>query len=222
MLKRTVSSLMPTTLRRRIIALSMLLVLVLTLSMVACTSPTPAPTPETTPPPILLSPTTLQITELAIDPAEVNPGERVLITANLTNTSDTEGSYTVRLFINNIAEVVREVTMPAGGTRALSFSGSMEIPGTYSVTLGERTEQFVVRESSETLILSSPAPETAAIAILSSPDPETAAPDQNTSSSCCGGGSSGSSQGGCSGCGSSSSSQSSGRSSSQGGCGCSG
>jgi len=138
----------------------------------------------------------------------------------LTNTGDTEDSYTATLYINNTAEAVREVTVPAETTLTLSFAGSPEIPGTYIVNLGDLTAQFVVRGSAETLILSSPDPEIAAI--LSSPDPEIATPDQNTSSSCCGGGSSGSSQGGCSDCGSSSSSQSNGRSSSRGGCGCGG
>ena len=160
MLKRTVSSLMPTTLRRRIIALSMLLVLVLTLSLVGCAGPmptlvptptqepTPIPTLEPTPNPIP-APAAFQIADLVVDPAEVNPGEKVTIAANLINIRDTKASYTVELKINDIAEIVKEITVPAGTTRVLSFSGylgSELIPGTYSVSLGERTGQFVVLE----------------------------------------------------------------------------
>ena len=188
--------------------------------------PTPAPNPEPAPAlvgtetPELTSesastlilattPTTFQITDLKINPAEVNPGEEFLITANLVNAGDFDATQTIELTVNNSPRLVTEVTMPAGETGEFRVVGREPLPGTYIVNLGDLTAQFVVRGSAETLI-------------LSSPDPETAVPDQNTSSSCCGGESSGSSQGGCSGCGSSSSSQSSGSSSSQGGCGCSG
>ena len=173
----------------------------------------PAPEPVQTTilePAPTLTPTTFQISDLEIDPAEVNPGESFLVTANLTNTGDSEDSYTVELRVNNTAKLVTEVTMSAGETAVLRVFGHEEVPGTYILDLNGVTEQFVVRELAATLI-------------LSSPDPGTTVPDQDTSSgSCCGGGSSGSSQGGCGGCGSSSSSQSSDRSSSQGGCGCGG
>jgi len=149
MLNRMIPGLMPTMLRRRIIAWCIVLVLVLTLSLVACAGPTstPAPTLNSTP-----ASAVFQITDLAINPAEVSPGEKVNISANLTNTGDTEGSYTVKLFINNTAEVVSEVTVPARTTQVLSYSGSSEIPGTYIVTLGERTEQFVVVEPGELIL----------------------------------------------------------------------
>jgi len=47
---------------------------------------------------------------------------------------------------------VSEVTVPARTTQVLSYSGSSEIPGTYIVTLGERTEQFVVVEPGELIL----------------------------------------------------------------------
>lgn len=245
MLRRIVSDLIPNIARQRVIVLCTSSVLILTVSLVACVSPTSIAEPDSIPEQILLSdtnpepapepvqttilepaptltPTTFQITDLEIDPAEVNPGESFLVTANLTNTGDFEDTYTVELRVNNTAKLVTEVTMPAGETAVLRVFGHEEVPGTYILDLNGVTEQFVVRELAATLILSSPDPGTAVI--LSSPDPGTTVPDQDTSSGCggCGGGSSGSSQGGCSGCGSSSSSQSSGSSSSQGGCGCGG
>ena len=232
MLRRIVSDLIPNIARQRVIVLCTSSVLILTVSLVACVSPTsivepntiaeqtpllaknPEPAPEPAQTTILesaptLTPTTFQITDLEIDPAEVNPGESFLVTANLTNTGDFEDTYTVELRVNNTAKLVTEVTMSAGETAVLRVFGHEEVPGTYILDLNGVTEQFVVRELAATLI-------------LSSPDPGTTVPDQDTSSGCggCGGGSSG--QGGCGGCGSSSSSQSSGGSSSQGGCGCGG
>ena len=234
MLRRIVSDLIPNIVRQRVIVLCTSSVLILTVSLVACVSPTSIVEPDSIPEQILLSdinpepapepvqttilepaptltPTTFQITDLEIDPAEVNPGESFLVTANLTNTGDFEDTYTVELRVNNTAKLVTEVTMPAGETAVLRVFGHEEVPGTYILDLNGVTEQFVVRGLAATLI-------------LSSPDPGTTVPDQDTSSGCggCGGGSSGSSQGGCGGCGSSSSSQSSDRSSSQGGCGCGG
>jgi len=232
MLRRIVSDLALNTVRRRVFALCTLSVLILTVSLVACASPIsivepntiaeqapllapnlePAPEPAQTTipgPAPTLTPTTFQISDLEIDPAEVNPGESFLITANLTNTGDFEDNYTVELRVNNTAKLVTEVTMSAGETAVLRVFGHEEVPGTYILDLNGVTEQFVVRELAATLI-------------ISSPYPGTTVPDQDTGSGCggCGGGSSG--QGGCGGCGSSSSSQSSDRSSSQGGCGCGG
>jgi len=85
--------------------------------------------------------------ELAISPAEANPGEEVAISARVTNTGGAEGSYTAELRIDNIVELVKEVTLPAGGATTLSFYRYSGIPGTYGVTLGELTGQFTVVET---------------------------------------------------------------------------
>ena len=142
-------------------------------------------------------PTGLQITDLEINPAEVNSGEKILVTANIANTGDFEANYPLELKVNGITKFTTEVTLPAGETVELRVSGREEIPGTYLLDLNGVTEQFVVRELEEAMI-------------LSSPDPGASVSDQNTSGGCggCGGGSSG----GCGGCGSGSSGGS--------GCGC--
>jgi hypothetical protein len=186
MLKRIMSGLLLTAVRGRIVAWSVLLLLVVMLFLGACAGPTqtstPAPTPsptptlESTPAPsqiLTLEPSanpTLQIADLAINPPQVSPGERATISANFTNTSDTEDSYTVELFINDVVEVVKEVTIPSGQTRELRFSEFFETPGTYRVNLGELTGQFVIVESGE-------------LAQSSTPGCCSGAPDSSTSDS---------------------------------------
>jgi len=101
---------------------------------------------------------TFQTAQLAINPAEVNPGVEVIITAQVTNTADTEGTYNAELRINDVKVATAEVTMAAGASRPVSFVGSLPTPGTYKVTwvehIGESlatelTGEFVVVESDE-------------------------------------------------------------------------
>lgn len=154
-----------------------------------------------------------QVTDLEVYPAEVNPGEQILITANIVNTGDFEANYAVELKINEIVKFTTEVTLPAGDTGELQVVGREVVPGTYTISLGRLTRQLVVRESTE------PQNEGGPI-LLGSPEPEDTVPEQNAGG-CCGSGSTGQSGCGCGG-GSSSPSGGNGESSSRGGCGCGG
>ena len=82
--------------------------------------------------------------ELAINPAEVNPGVEVIITAQVINTGDTEGIYTAGLMIDDITTATTEVTLAAGANQLVSFAGSMSAPGTYKVTWTELVGEFLV------------------------------------------------------------------------------
>lgn len=139
---------------RRIVIGTVLLSLILVVAACAGRASTPAssptPSPMLTPAPTQAQPSVradLQIAELAIDPAEVNPGEEVVITAKVTNFGDATGIYPVRLGINGTAALLKNVTVPPGATQTLSFLVSKDIPGTYEVALGELAGQFVVAES---------------------------------------------------------------------------
>jgi len=176
---------------------------------------TPDPTPPATPaaplttePKIIAEPTlakaSFQVTDLVVTPPEVQPGEQIIITATLTNSGTSESSDEIELKINSVTQLVKEVTLAAGETQKLSFSGYMmpgAEPGTYTADVAGLTAQFVVSEPPQTLL-------------LSSTDPETSTPNPNNSGGCSGCGSSDSrsgcgcrgsanttSQGGCGGCG---------------------
>ncbi len=122
---------------------------------------TPVTTQEQTPllyqapssdPTLTPASTAFRITDLAISPTKVSPGERVTITATLTNTGFTEDTYILKLYINNSTKIDAETTVPAGASKELRFSGAERTPGTYVVTLGDRTDQFVVAEPSALII----------------------------------------------------------------------
>ena len=146
MLRRRMFGLVPTTVTRKIVGLCILLLLVLTPAFVACAGLVSTPASIQTPPSALPA---FQIAELEISPAEVSAGEKINIAAKVTNTSDTGGIYPAELRVNNISEALKNVTVPAGETRTLSFSVSEDIPGTYEVTCGGLAGQFAVVNSIE-------------------------------------------------------------------------
>ncbi|MBC8512026.1 MAG: hypothetical protein H8D32_03495 [Dehalococcoidia bacterium] len=130
--------------RRRTVIVTGAVLFSLLLAVVACAGPTSTPAPTQAQPSVRAD---LQIAELAIDPAEVNPGEEVVITAKVTNFGDATGIYPVQLGINGTAALLKNVTVPPGATQTFSFLVSKDIPGTYEVALGGLAGQFVVAES---------------------------------------------------------------------------
>jgi len=137
MSKKVMLGLVPTAGTWRIVGLCILLLLITTSSFVACSGLTSTST--LTPP----APSAFLTAELAINPAEVNPGVEVIITAQVTNIDDTEGTYTAGLIINDVTVETMEVTMAAGESRPLSFVGPMASPGTYKVTWAELVGEFL-------------------------------------------------------------------------------
>ncbi|MCL0077399.1 hypothetical protein M1O12_05225 [Dehalococcoidia bacterium] len=116
------------------------LALLLAMSLVATGCPGPV-VEEPAPPP---APAAFRVAKLLVDPGEVNPGEKVTVTAEVINVGGTEGSYTAELKINDAAEATQRVTVAAGASKMLSFTVSRETPGTYKITLGEFTGEVVV------------------------------------------------------------------------------
>ena len=104
----------------------------------------PAPTSSTLP---TLTSADCHVTELSVTPTAVDPGEKVTIEAKVTNISSAIGSYTAELKVNDVIEVARQVDLAPGTSRQLRFSVYKDIPGTYTVTLGELTGNFVVLDT---------------------------------------------------------------------------
>ena len=90
------------------------------------------------------APAAFQIADLVISPAEVKPGEKVTITAEVTNAGGTDGSYTAKLRINDVTEATRKVTVAAGASQLLSFTVVKDAPDTYKVSWDELSGQFGV------------------------------------------------------------------------------
>lgn len=155
------------------------LLLVLAASLVACSSsPTPALTPVEKPVAIaqqqtVTTPSAFKVISLTISPPNVNRGEAVSITANVKNTSATEGSYRAGLAINKNPESSKTLTIPAGDTQAVSFTVSRTQAGTYEVSVGDVISIFTVVDQAN-------------LTPQQSSTSNTSSPTNGSSSSCCG------------------------------------
>ena len=92
------------------------------------------------------SPPDFRLSNLEINPTEVNIGENVVVTAKLTNIGGSQGSYTAELKIDGITNQAEKLIISAGADYMLVFKVSKGLPGTYKVTLGDLSGQFTVNE----------------------------------------------------------------------------
>jgi len=89
-------------------------------------------------------PAAFSVSNLSIQPLEVQPQEAVNITLSVANTGGTEGSYSAVLKINGIKEAEKSVTVAAGKSQSVSFSVTREEAGSYSVDVSGLTGSFKV------------------------------------------------------------------------------
>ena len=92
------------------------------------------------------SPPDFRLSNLEINPTEVNIGENVVVTAKLTNIGGSQGSYTAELKIDGITNQAEKLIISAGADYMLVFKVSKGLPGTYKVALGDLSGQFSVKE----------------------------------------------------------------------------
>jgi len=84
------------------------------------------------------------VTNLSVEPAEVQPKDTVTITVSVANTGGSEGSYTVVLKINEFKEAERSVTVAAGGSETVTFSVTRAEAGSYTVAVNGLIGAFTV------------------------------------------------------------------------------
>jgi len=90
------------------------------------------------------SPSQIKLSQLSVSPGRLNPGEQGIVTASVTNTGSADVSYRGELLINQNSEAVKELQIPAGATRTISFPVSREFSGLYEAGLGTLKAQFEV------------------------------------------------------------------------------
>lgn len=120
--------------------------------MQACaSSSTPQVNSQSTTKEALSALTTFEVTSLAVNPPETNPGVQVIVTAKVTNTSTVSYSYTPKIRIDNVTggslpsfQYLKDIDIPAGETELLSFVIPSDTPGKYKVTWGELSKEFMV------------------------------------------------------------------------------
>ena len=105
-------------------------------AIIARAAPVPLPAPPV--------PAAFSLSNLAVQPTEIKPGELVTITVTVANTGGTQGSYTVALKLNEVEEAEKSVIVAAGGSEIVTFSVSREEAGSYSVTVDGLSASFTV------------------------------------------------------------------------------
>jgi hypothetical protein len=94
--------------------------------------------------PALPAPAVFSLSNLTIQPAEVEPGGMVNIAVEVANTGGTAGNYTVVLQLNGTKEAEKSVTVATGSSKIVTFSVTKEVAGSYSVTVDGLNASFTV------------------------------------------------------------------------------
>ena len=95
----------------------------------------------------IVPPPAFTVSDLIVSPTEVEVGEEVTISATVTNTGEGDGSYTVVLKINELAEDDQTVLLAGGASTTVEFKVVKEVAGTYSVEVDGLDSTFTVKEA---------------------------------------------------------------------------
>ncbi len=99
-----------------------------------------------------------EATNLEISPAEVEVGDIITVSADITNTSDSAGVYIATLWLNSTVEAGTDVLINAGTTKSVSFT--LEPPeGSYEVRVDRLLGGLGVGKPAPTPEKPAPAPE---------------------------------------------------------------
>jgi hypothetical protein len=95
-------------------------------------------------PPAPPSPAAFSVSNLSVNPTEVQPNEVVTITVSVSNTGGMEGSHTLVLKINGVKEAEKTIAAAPGSSETFSFTVAKEQPGNYSATVDGLGGSFIV------------------------------------------------------------------------------
>jgi hypothetical protein len=99
------------------------------------------------PPP---APATFVVSELAVSPGIVDPGEPATVTFKVSNTGDTAGAFQAPLEVGNEPHPVGSLLVPGHSTLPFKARVASFVPGRHAVRLGAREAFLVVREAKAT------------------------------------------------------------------------
>jgi hypothetical protein len=96
-------------------------------------------------------PAEFKMSDLTITPSEAEEAEPILISANITNVGDLEGTYDANLTINNVLTQNQTVVVPGNNTSVIvEFTVIEETVGNYTVELGGLTGSFKIKAAPPT------------------------------------------------------------------------
>ena len=90
-------------------------------------------------------PATFTLSDLNIDPTTAEVYDPILITFNITNIGNLQGSYIANLTIDNVPTQNQTINLDGGGNSTIAqFTVSEETPGNYTAAIGDLTGSFTV------------------------------------------------------------------------------
>ncbi|MEM2111165.1 MAG: CARDB domain-containing protein [Candidatus Bathyarchaeia archaeon] len=89
-----------------------------------------------------------KVSDLHINPEEVEAGKEVTITVLVINQGRTEGSYAAVLKINGTTEETKTIILASGESKTVEFKVKKENLGNYIVEIGGLKGQFSVKDTS--------------------------------------------------------------------------
>ncbi len=102
-------------------------------------------------------PAVIKLSDLKLNMEQATPGEEVVVTAIVSNTGGSPGTYVAELKINDIVEQAEKVILPPGVKYNLAFRVVKNDPAIYKVAIDDLTAQFTVPEPIQTIQLMEPA-----------------------------------------------------------------
>jgi len=86
-----------------------------------------------------------EVTSLDIKPTEVAVGEKVNISAQVTNSGNAGGMYSAALIVDGKKVDTKTINVDPGSSQTVSFSLSKDEAGTYEIVVGKRTAALTVK-----------------------------------------------------------------------------
>jgi hypothetical protein len=90
-------------------------------------------------------PAEFAVTNLTINPPEVEVGDPVSISVNVTNIGDVEGAYMANLTINDVLVESQEILLMGKESKIVGFTVFESTEGNYSVKIADLTGVFMVK-----------------------------------------------------------------------------
>ncbi|KXB07115.1 hypothetical protein AKJ54_00725 [candidate division MSBL1 archaeon SCGC-AAA382K21] len=97
----------------------------------------------------VLEPAEFEVSNLSVNSSQVEPGEPVTVSIDVTNTGDLSGDYTIELKIDGTMENSKTVTVDGGKNTTVSFTIEKETSKTYSVEVGNLSQSFEILAPAE-------------------------------------------------------------------------
>jgi len=114
---------------KKILVAGLLLVMTIT-AATACTPSAP--------------PAKFEITSLDIKPAQVEVGDKAVISALIANTGGAAGNYSATLSVDGKKVESKAVNLDPGATQSVTFSLSKDEAGTYEIEIGDKSAELTV------------------------------------------------------------------------------